>query len=264
MSYDISEGVRAEYAVSESVKSFGKEDEFRGAMMYITSTGEMNVETNLYLVDTREYSLEDEGDAIKNSSTQVYRIPELKGRSVIASYSDSDRKEGYDDYCGRVEDYLEAQFGGDAAYYEIWRYGADESMARIMSWEETVESSTKYLDGPSSESLKGEISEDGLTGTFRPVDFSLPGAWTTYKITVTNNGDADAVVSSSDFDFTALDESIYKVSVNDTAKSETLEPGESAVFKFTVQIYQDVESGFTSESSPFTVSLNYAQKIVTK
>ena len=62
--------------------------------------------------------------------------------------------------------------------------------------------------------------------------------------------------------YTHLD--VYKRQVNDTAKSETLEPGESAVFKFTVQIYQDVESGFTSESSPFTVSLNYAQKIVTK
>ena len=265
LSYDISEGVTAEYVESETVKSFGKEDEFRGAMMYITTRSEgVNVETGLYLVDTREYSLEDEGTVIKDGSTQVFRIPELKERSIINSYSDSDRKAGYEDYCRRVEEYLKAQYGEDAVNYEIWRYEADHSMARIMSWEDRAEPVTAYLEGPSAESLKGEISEDGLTGTFRPVDFSLPGAWTTYNITVTNNGDADAVVSSSDFDFSALDESIYKVSVDDTEKSETLEPGESAVFKFTVQIYQNVESGFTSESSPFTVSLNYAQKMVTK
>ena len=113
---------------------------------------------------------------------------------------------------------------------------------------ETVESETTYTD---------------TTVSFADVIFSLPGAWASYTVTITNEGTADANLADYTFDFSGLDEDVYIVSTPEIADDSVIEPGQSATLVFTVQVDPDyAENTLSAEAESFTVTLSYAADTV--
>lgn len=110
-----------------------------------------------------------------------------------------------------------------------------------------------------TETVAAETTFTDTDVTYAPVNFSLPGAWANYKVTITNNGTANANLSNVTLDFDALDTSIYSVETPDLS-GKVLAPGESCTVNLVVKVV--AEESFDAESASFHVTLSYVQDAV--
>lgn len=122
------------------------------------------------------------------------------------------------------------------------------------------QASTYFTQNPVTVKLVDEesIVEDSSV-TFASVNFTLPGAWASYKVTITNEGTVNANLSDYQVVTSGLDEEVFTVSVPDLS-GDILTPGESCTFNVVVQVVAD--SDFSADAQPFTISLTYAQDSV--
>lgn len=95
--------------------------------------------------------------------------------------------------------------------------------------------------------------------TYAPVNFSLPGAWANYKVTIVNNGTGNANLSNAVLNFDDLDKEIYAVDVPDLS-GKVLTPGESCTVNLVVRVV--AEDSFRAEAQAFHVVLSYVQDAV--
>lgn len=96
--------------------------------------------------------------------------------------------------------------------------------------------------------------------SYAGVEFSIPGAWANYSVTITNNGTVNANVNDYEFVTSALDEDIFTVDTPELG-NDVLKPGESCTFNFVVQVDTTV-SELDVDAANFTVTLNYVQDTV--
>lgn len=81
--------------------------------------------------------------------------------------------------------------------------------------------------------------------TYATVNFSMPGAWAKYSVTITNNGTAAANLNDLDLTFSDLD-AIYSVNCPRLKDDAALQPGESCTFEFVIFVdeeYVEAECG---------------------
>ena len=108
------------------------------------------------------------------------------------------------------------------------------------------------------ETVYSETTFTDTAVSFADVIFSLPGAWASYTVEITNEGTADANLSDYSFEFSGLDEDIYIVSTPTIEDDSVIEPGQTATLVFTVQVDPDyAESTLSAEAESFTVTLTY-------
>lgn len=105
--------------------------------------------------------------------------------------------------------------------------------------------------------VNDSVAVEATSAVYPEVDFSLPGAWANYSVTIANNGTANANLKDYAFDVSALDEDIYTVDTPDLT-DDILAPGASCTFNFVVQV--DTEAAeLDADAASFTVTLKYAQ-----
>ena len=92
--------------------------------------------------------------------------------------------------------------------------------------------------------------------TFANVDFSLPGAWANYTLTVTNNGTVDAHLK--DTVFTLESENDQLVLDTPDLSDEVIAPGESCTLNVVVKA-ADIESGSLEDTGTLSITLPYSQ-----
>lgn len=110
-----------------------------------------------------------------------------------------------------------------------------------------------------TETVAAETSFTDTEVTYAPVNFSLPGAWANYKVTIVNNGTSSANLSNAVLEFDALDESVYSVDTPDLS-GKILAPGESCTINLVVKVV--AEDSFSADAQSFHVTLNYVQDAV--
>lgn len=110
-----------------------------------------------------------------------------------------------------------------------------------------------------TETVAAETTFTDTEVTYAPVNFSLPGAWANYKVTIVNNGTGNANLSNAVLNFDALDESIYAVDTPDLS-GKVLAPGESCTINLVVKVI--AEESFSVEAQSFHVTLSYVQDAV--
>ena len=112
-------------------------------------------------------------------------------------------------------------------------------------------------DDGSAASSPVTVTDTGAT--FANVDFSLPGAWANYTLTVTNNGTANA--NLADVQIALNSESDQLELVKPELADETLAPGESCTFNVVVKA-ADIESGDLNATGALSITLPYSQDTV--
>ena len=107
-----------------------------------------------------------------------------------------------------------------------------------------------------SDPQENNVVISGTTATFANVDFSLPGAWANYTLTVTNNGTVDAYLK--DTVFTLESENDQLVLDTPDLSDEVIAPGESCTLNVVVKA-ADIESGALEDTGTLSITLPYSQ-----
>ena len=107
----------------------------------------------------------------------------------------------------------------------------------------------------------GVDAEDAVTYTdtevsFADVDFTLPGAWAQYSITVTNNGTVDANLSDAVIELET--DSDQLVLDKPDLEKEVVKPGESCTITFVVKV-PDTVTGDLDARGRLIITLPYGQ-----
>ncbi len=110
-----------------------------------------------------------------------------------------------------------------------------------------------------SNSALPSVTINDNNAEFACVHFSLPKAWASYSVTVTNEGSVNANLSDYTIVTSELDD-IFTVSVPEDMDDDTLAPGESCTFNIVVQV--NAEGDFEAQADPFSISLTYEQDAV--
>lgn len=105
-----------------------------------------------------------------------------------------------------------------------------------------------------------ETTFDKAAVHYASVDFSLPGAWAEYCVTITNNGTANADLNHCAFDMTQLNSDIFTVDTPDL-RGKVLAPGASCIMTFVVKVDTSCRD-LAAEATAFTVQLHYVQETV--
>lgn len=109
-------------------------------------------------------------------------------------------------------------------------------------------------------STAGETTYTDTAVSYAGVEFSIPGAWAEYSVTITNNGTVNANLSDYEFVTSKLDDAVFTVDTPELG-NDVLAPGESCTFTFVVQA--DTEANeLAADAAEFTVTLNYVQDTV--
>ena len=93
--------------------------------------------------------------------------------------------------------------------------------------------------------------------TYVPVDFSLPGAWAKYAVTITNSGTTNANLNDWDLSVSELGEA-YTIQTPAMVENEVLTPGESCTLEFVIAVNPDLTEN-AAGSNQFQLALNYVQ-----
>lgn len=96
--------------------------------------------------------------------------------------------------------------------------------------------------------------------SYAPVQFSLPGAWAQYAVTITNQGTGNANLSDYQLALDSLPE-LYEVDMPEFGENEVLQPGESCTVQFIISV-DTQEEYFEQECQSFTLHLTYEQDAV--
>ena len=163
------------------------------------------------------------------------------------------------------EDEVTELFGGSAYVYTYITVDCTVSQSAVVSGYEGEDGALvgyviKAADVKNAvyETVYSETTFTDTTVSFADVIFSLPGAWASYTVEITNEGTADANLSDYSFEFSDLDEDIYIVSTPEIDEDSVIEPGQTATLVFTVQVDPDyAESTLSAEAESFTVTLTY-------
>lgn len=102
------------------------------------------------------------------------------------------------------------------------------------------------------------VTCDATTATFAPVSFTLPGAWASYSLTVTNNGTADAHLSDVSFQLDTDTPDRLEVVAPDLSDA-VLPAGQSCTLNFVVQVPKDYEGADIDATGTLTVTLPFQQ-----
>lgn len=117
-----------------------------------------------------------------------------------------------------------------------------------------------YAANPAgTQTVPAETTFTADSVTYAPVNFSLPGAWAQYSVTITNNGSANANLSHYQIDLENLGEP-YQVDMPEFGEDEVLLPGESCTVNFVISV--DADTSFNVESKAFSIRLTYVQDAV--
>lgn len=103
------------------------------------------------------------------------------------------------------------------------------------------------------------ISDNATKVDFADVNFTLPGAWAQYTITVANNGTADANLADAIIQLET--ESDQLVLDKPDLSDETLKPGESCTISFVVKVPETITDDLNA-TGKLTVKLPYNQLVV--
>lgn len=96
--------------------------------------------------------------------------------------------------------------------------------------------------------------------TYADVNFSLPGAWAKYSLTVTNNGTVNANLSDITCELVTEQADQLVLDAPDL-ESEVLKPGESCTLTYVVKVPADYE-GELNASGTLNIKLPYSQDTV--
>lgn len=133
--------------------------------------------------------------------------------------------------------------------------GSVTSSSRKTMWYYTI---THTMPEPVTK--VSETAFDEAVVHYASVDFSLPGAWAEYCVTITNNGTANADLNHFAFDVAQLNSDILTVDTPDLS-GEMLAPGASCTMTFVVKVDTSC-SDLTAEATAFSVKLHYVQETV--
>lgn len=133
--------------------------------------------------------------------------------------------------------------------------GSVTSSSRKTMWYYTV---TYTMPEPVTK--VSETTFDEATVRYASVDFSLPGAWAEYSVTITNNGTANADLNHCAFDVSQLNSDIFTVDTPELS-GKVLAPGASCTVTFVVKV-DALCSDLTAEAAAFSVQLHYVQDVV--
>lgn len=206
-----------------------------------------------YVIDTDVYSVSDmtalARDAIQADGSSL----DLSGQP---RYCRSDETGATDDTLvtqALLEDTYEMLVAANPAeasydHFALVYLAEDPGQNLLLATVQAQDTSTAVVDDVTS-----------FTGTsvnFAPVNFNAPGAWAEYTLTVTNNGTVDAKLDTDalfQLD-TASDQ--LELATPDLSQ-DTLAPGQSCTYTFTVQAKADVSA--LEDTGTLSVSLSYSQ-----
>lgn len=92
------------------------------------------------------------------------------------------------------------------------------------------------------------------TVNYAAVNFSQPGAWAEYSVTITNNGTVAANLADCKVNTSSLNTEVFSVEVPDLT-GDVLDVGESCTFTVVVKVIAD--DSFDTEAQPFSIELVY-------
>ena len=114
-------------------------------------------------------------------------------------------------------------------------------------------------DGASNNEELTKINDDGVTAIFRS-DFTKPGDYITYEVTVENRGSIDAILEDISITLNAAEQDKDLFNITDTrSSSELLEAGTSTTFTIKVEFRSDADR-MPSSDIEYTVKVDYSQQ----
>lgn len=206
--------------------------------------------------------------AVKNAMNAKIAELEANGCTVISSDDSLTKRYAYISYypdAASKTDFRNKEFIG---FYDT----ADEAKAAAAARAEEIKAAGGSVNSYGQSGAYGyeiactdpsgdTVTFDSDSVTYAPVEFTLPEAWASYTVTVTNNGTVNANLKDYDFSLSELDSAIYTIEQPTNFDDEVLSPGASCTFTFVVKV-NDSEDDITSEAAPFKITLNYEQDAV--
>lgn len=189
----------------------------------------------------------------ESGATVTSKAYNLNKYQALVSYYDANGDFHNKELVGTYDTTAECDDARNARKEEILAEGGSvNSTARSVVWYFTVEYTS---------TVENTVVLASDSVTYAPVEFTLPEAWASYTVTVTNNGTVNANLKDYSFDVTELDSNIYTVDVPTGFDDEVLAPGEDCTFTFVVKV-NDSQDDITAESAAFKITLNYVQDTV--
>lgn len=265
----------SELTLGGSVSAGGKWDlAVTDASVRLSSAGAALTQTTVTETVEKTYNSYEAGeDLFQNSfasqNAMNAKMTELKetGAAIVSSNGKAEKYVGTIAYYDAEKVWHEEEIGAydtieecnaalNARREEVLAAGGFvNSSSRKTMWYYTITYTV-----PEEVTKDSETTFDAETVSYAAVDFSLPGAWAEYSVTVTNNGTANANLDLYHFDVTELDGEIFTVDTPDLS-GDMLAPGASCTITFVVKV--DTEcSDLTAEATAFAVKLHYAQDVL--
>lgn len=200
--------------------------------------------------------------AVKNDMES--KIAELKkdGATIIASDASKTMRKASVSYYDAQGEFHNGELVGYFATSEEAKEANNEFASNVIKSGGSVNSKANstvwyYTIQYTSESSTAEFTESSVN--YSNVNFTLPGSWAEYSVTISNQGTAKVNLSDYKFEVSELDD-FFVVDTPDLS-NDILEAGESCTVTFVVKT-SDSADKFEAESQPFSINLTYEQDAV--
>ena len=258
-------GARLEGAESEAGSSFHSalsESELaalvaaQGQGAIGTAAPDETLGEGFYLIDTQVYSVDAmaaiskdtvkaDGSSLDLSSQPRYYRSDGTGATDDGLVVEALLRSSYE--CMAAANPAETSY----CHYALVYLGEDPAQNVLMA---TVQS-----DADATEITDSITSFTDTSAQFAPVTFSSAGAWAEYTLTVTNNGTVDATLDANSIIQLDTANGQLQLTAPDLA-NDTIAPGQSCTFTFTVQAKADVSE--LNDTGTLSVVLSYTQPSV--
>lgn len=265
----------SDVTLNGSVSASGKWDvAVTDASMRLSSTGAALAQTTVTEPVETTYNSYEAGEALfrnqfASQNAMNAKIAERKeaGATILSSNGEAKKYVATIAYYDAEKVFHEEEIGAydtieacddarNARREEILAAGGSvTSSSRKTMWYYTI---TYTMPEPVTK--VSETTFDEAAVHYASVDFSLPGAWAEYCVTITNNGTANADLSHCAFDVSQLNSDIFTVDTPEL-RGNVLAPGASCTVTFVVKVDTSC-SELTAETAPFSVQLHYLQETV--